>query len=185
MRAIRELRGKCVVLGVTGGIAAYKSVALCRSLVRAETELHVLLTKAATRFVPPLPFERLTRRPARVSSAKTDRREIAELAARLDLLIVAPLTANTLARLSFELGGEMLVDVALATRAPLLLAPAMEPAMWRHPATCENARRLSERGAAFVGPAEGRLASGAFGLGRMAEPSAILSLARRCLARAA
>ena len=185
MAAIQELRGKRIVLGVTGGIAAYKSVGLCRSLVRAETELHVLLTKTATRFVPPLPFERLTGRAAHVSSAETNRREIAELAERLDLLIVAPLTANTLSKLAVGIGGGMLLDVALATRAPLLLAPAMEPGMWRHPATCENAQRMSERGAAFVGPAEGRLASGAFGLGRMAEPSEIISRARRCLARAA
>ncbi|UCE85665.1 MAG: hypothetical protein JSU66_15250 [Deltaproteobacteria bacterium] len=185
MRQAHDLEDKRIGLGVTGGIAAYKSAALCRSLVRAGACVDALLTPAATRFIAPLPFQCITGRPVLVHPADADAGEIAALAAGLDLLIIAPLTANTLARLALRLGGDVLVDVALATRAPLLLAPAMEPEMWQHPATRRHAAGLLERGATCVGPGEGRLASGAAGLGRMAEPHEILDRARRCLARAA
>ncbi len=185
MRKAKDLEGKRIGLGVTGGIAAYKSAALCRELVGAGACVDAVLTPSATRFITPLPFERITGRPVHVSPRDADARQIDALAEALDLLIIAPLTANTLARLAFDLGGDVLVDLALATRAPWLLAPAMEPEMWRHPATRRNAQCLAERGATRVGPVEGRLASGAVGLGRMAEPHEILAQARRCLVRAA
>jgi phosphopantothenoylcysteine decarboxylase/phosphopantothenate--cysteine ligase len=185
VRKGKDLEGKRIALGVTGGIAAYKSAALCRELVGAGARVDALLTPSATRFITPLPFERITGRPVRVSRRDADAQPIDELAEALDLLIIAPLTAHTLARLAHGLGGDVLVDLALATRAPRLLAPAMEPEMWRHPATRRNAQCLAERGATLVGPAEGRLASGAVGLGRMVEPHEILAQARRCLVRAA
>jgi phosphopantothenoylcysteine decarboxylase/phosphopantothenate--cysteine ligase len=143
VRKGKDLEGKRIALGVTGGIAAYKSAALCRELVGAGACVDALLTPSATRFITPLPFERITGRPVRVSRRDADAQPIDELAEALDLLIIAPLTAHTLARLAHGLGGDVLVDLALATRAPRLLAPAMEPEMWRHPATRRNAQCLA------------------------------------------
>ncbi len=181
------LEGKSIVLGVTGGIAAYKAAALCSHLVKAGAVVDVIMTDAARQFIAPLTFQALTHRPVVTGMftllAETEIGHVS-LAQRADLLIIAPLTANTLARLAMGLADNMLTTTALATGAPLLLAPAMESHMWSNPLTQENVARLRERrDVTLVGPAEGRLASGALGVGRMAEPEEILDAACWVLAR--
>lgn len=181
------LEGKSIVLGVTGGIAAYKAAALCSSLVKAKATVDVILTSAACEFVSPLTFQALTHRPVVTEMfGLLDETEIGHvsLAKRADLLIVAPATANTIAKLAAGLADNMLTTTALATQAPILLAPAMESQMWLNPLTQANISRLrQERDVVLVGPGTGRLASGASGLGRMAEPDEILDAARWTLGR--
>jgi phosphopantothenoylcysteine decarboxylase / phosphopantothenate---cysteine ligase len=161
--------GKRVLLGVTGSIAAYKACELLRLLVGAGHEVVPLPTPGAERFV------------ARETFAALARREVPpELYPHLvhaDLLVVAPLSANTLAKLAHGLADTVLAEAALAFRGPLVLAPAMNVRMWEHPATQENAALLRRRGAVFVGPDEGELAEGEVGAGRMADPAVI---AARC-----
>lgn len=183
------LQDKRILLGVTGGIAAYKAADLASKLVQAGAQVDVILTAAATAFVAPLTFESLTHRAVHTDvlamAAAGEKREIAHisLAKAADLFIVAPATAQTLAKLALGLADDLLGATALSCPAPLLIAPAMESHMWEHPATQAHVRTLRERGATFVGPATGRLASGALGVGRMAEPSDILEMARTMLGR--
>ncbi len=158
-----------VVLGVTGGIAAYKACELCRLLVRAGHEVTPVLTPEATGFVATRTFEALARREAP--------RELYPHLASADLLVVAPLSANTLAKLAHGLADSLLTQLALAFRGPVLVAPAMNTRMWEHPATQANAALLAGRGVVFAGPAQGELAEGEVGWGRMAEPEEI---AARC-----
>ncbi|HMQ56854.1 MAG TPA: bifunctional phosphopantothenoylcysteine decarboxylase/phosphopantothenate--cysteine ligase CoaBC, partial [Anaerolineae bacterium] len=180
------LANKRVVLGVSGGIAAYKAAMLCSRLVQAGAQVEVVMTEAAQKFIAPLTFQALTHRPV-----YTDIFHIPEgeniphiaLADTTDLLLIAPATANTLGKIANGLANDLLSAIALATPAPLLLAPAMETDMWQHPATQSNVAKLQGWGAALVGPAEGRLASGATGPGRLAEPEVILEMARVVLAR--
>ncbi len=179
--------GKSVVLGVTGGIAAYKAAALCSQLVKAGAAVDVILTEAARQFVAPLTFQAVTHRPAVTEMffllAETEIGHVS-LAKRADVLIVAPATANTIAKLAAGLADNMLTTTALATRAPILLAPAMESQMWTSPLTQANVDRLRQyRDVTLVGPGEGRLASGATGVGRMAEPEEIVDAARWLLGR--
>jgi phosphopantothenoylcysteine decarboxylase/phosphopantothenate--cysteine ligase len=181
------LKDKSVVLGVTGGIAAYKAAALCSQLVKAGAVVDVILTDAAREFVSPLTFQALTHRPVVTEMfallAETEIGHVS-LARRADLLIIAPVTANTIAKLAAGLAGNMLATTALATQAPILLAPAMESHMWLNPLTQENVDRLRRlRDVTLVGPEEGRLASGASGVGRMAEPEEILDAACWVLGR--
>jgi len=184
----RLLNGKRVLLGVTGGIAAYKAADLCSKLVQAGAWVDVIMTEAATRFVSPLTFSALSNRPARVdmwSSPGGDPIPHVQMAAAADLVIVAPLSANTLAKLALGLADNLLTATLLATSMadPWILAPAMESHMWTNPVTQAHAAALRERGAIIVGPGEGRLASGAVGPGRMVEPAEILAAARLALAR--
>ncbi len=185
----RLLNGKRVLLGITGGIAAYKAADLCSKLVQAGAQVDVIMTEAATRFVSPLTFSALSNRPARVdmwSSPGGDPIPHVQMAAAADLVIVAPLSANTLARLALGLADNLLTATLLATplaAIPWILAPAMESHMWANPATQAHVATLRQRGAIIVGPGEGRLASGALGVGRMAEPAEILAAARLALAR--
>ena len=182
----RLLSGKRVLLGVTGGIAAYKAADLCSKLVQAGAGVDVIMTEAATRFVAPLTFSALTGRPARVDMwivPGGDPIPHVQMAAAADLVIVAPLSANTLARLALGLADNLLTATLLATEAPWVLAPAMESHMWSNPVTQAHAQTLRDRGAVQVGPGVGRLASGALGAGRMAEPAEILAAARGVLAR--
>ena len=181
------LEGKSIVLGVTGGIAAYKAAALCSHLVQAGAQVDVVLTDAAREFVAPLTFQALTHRPVVTEMfallAETDIGHVS-LAKRADLLIIAPATANTIAKLAAGMADNMLTTTALATRAPILLAPAMESQMWANPLTQANVARLCQaHDVVLVGPKEGRLASGASGPGRMAEPDEILDAACWALAR--
>jgi phosphopantothenoylcysteine decarboxylase/phosphopantothenate--cysteine ligase len=184
--ADRLLAGKRVLLGVTGGIAAYKAADLCSKLVQAGAQVDVILTEAATRFVAPLTFSAISGRPARVDLWTEPAGEAiphVRMAAAADLAVVAPLSANTLAKMALGLADNLLTSTLLATVAPLALAPAMESHMWLHPATQANLATLVSRGALVVGPGQGRLASGALGVGRMAEPVEILAAARLLLAR--
>ena len=191
----RLLTGKRVLLGVTGGIAAYKAADLCSKLAQAGAEVDVIMTEAAARFVAPLTFAALSGRPARVDMWTSPGGESiphVRMAAAADLVIVAPLSANTLAKLALGLADNLLTSTLLATplaplpgerTVPWVLAPAMESHMWANPATQEHAATLRARGAILVGPGEGRLASGASGVGRMAEPAAIMAAARGALAQ--
>jgi phosphopantothenoylcysteine decarboxylase/phosphopantothenate--cysteine ligase len=158
-----------VLVGVTGGIAAYKACELVRLLVKAGHEVIPLVTSAAERFVRAETFHALARR-----SPSADPYPHLENA---DLLVVAPLTANTLAKLANGLADNLVTEAALAHGGPVLLAPAMNTRMWNHPATQTNVRVLRSRGVEFVGPVEGELGEGESGIGRMAEPRDIF---RRC-----
>lgn len=163
-----------ILVGVTGGIAAYKACTLVRLLVRAGHDVYPILTESAERFVSAETFFALARR-----SPSTDPYPHLE---RADLLVVAPLTANTLARLAHGLADDLLTEAALAHTGPLLVAPAMNVRMWEHPATQANVALLRARGVGFVGPEEGELAEGEVGAGRMAEPEEIAAAVERALA---
>ena len=154
-----------ILLGVTGGIAAYKACTLVRLLVRAGHEVHPVLTAGAERFVAAETFAALARRPPSDDPYPH--------LGRFDLLVVAPLTANTLARLAHGLAGDVLTEAALAHSGPVLVAPAMNTRMWQHPATQANVATLRSRGVQVVGPSEGELAEGEEGVGRMVEPEEI------------
>jgi phosphopantothenoylcysteine decarboxylase / phosphopantothenate---cysteine ligase len=162
-----------VLVGVTGGIAAYKACELVRLLVRAGHEVVPLVTPGAERFVRAETFFALARR----SPAE----DLYLHLTRADLLVVAPLTANTLAKLAYGEADNLVSEAALAHRGPVLLAPAMNPRMWSHPATQANVETLRSRGAAIVGPDEGETAEGEWGVGRMAEPEEIFRRARELL----
>jgi phosphopantothenoylcysteine decarboxylase / phosphopantothenate---cysteine ligase len=163
-----------ILLGVSGGIAAYKACELLRTLVREGHEVIPIVTSSAERFVTAETFAALARR-----SVEDDPYPHLE---RADLYVIAPLTANTMAKLAHGLADNVLTEAALAHRGPLVLAPAMNDRMWSHPATKANAELLRSRGAVFVGPAEGELAEGGSGVGRMAEPHAIAQRIRELLA---
>jgi phosphopantothenoylcysteine decarboxylase/phosphopantothenate--cysteine ligase len=162
-----------VLLGVTGGIAAYKACELCRLLVKEGHDVTPLVTPGAERFVTGETFRALARRPPGD--------DVYLHLARADLLVVAPCTANTLAKLAHGLSDNVLTEAALAHRGPTLVAPAMNPRMWSHPATRANAETLRARGVVLVGPDEGETAEGELGVGRMAEPDEILHAARSLL----
>jgi len=186
MSKIKVLQNKRIILGITGGIAAYKSATICSRLVQAGALVDVVMTEPAQKFITPLTFKALTHRPIYTDMFAIPNNEniphIA-LADAADLLIIAPATANTMGKLANGLADNLLAAIALATPAPILLAPAMETDMWQHPATQANVQTLQSWGVDFVGPAEGRLASGAMGQGRMVEPDEVLGMARRVLAR--
>lgn len=165
-----------VLLGVSGGIAAYKACELARLLVRAGHEVVPLLTPGAERFVRAETFRALARRPA-------DDDPYPHLT-RADLLVVAPCTANTLAKLAHGLADSVLTEAALAHRGPILLAPAMNPRMWAHAATQANAAALRARGVELIGPDEGEMAEGEWGVGRMSEPEEIAARCAELLAPA-
>jgi phosphopantothenoylcysteine decarboxylase / phosphopantothenate---cysteine ligase len=159
-----------VLLGVTGGIAAYKACDLLRLLVKDGHDVTPLLTADAERFVTAHTFEALAR--------KETPRDLYPHLVGADLLVIAPLSANTLAKLAHGLADNVLTQAALAVRGPVLVAPAMNVRMWEHPATQANLRLLAERGVHVIGPEEGELAEGEHGVGRMSEPEAIFA---RCL----
>jgi phosphopantothenoylcysteine decarboxylase / phosphopantothenate---cysteine ligase len=162
-----------VLLGVTGGIAAYKACELCRLLVRAGHQVTPVLTPDAERFVTAHTFEALARREAP--------RDLYPHLVDADLLVVAPLSANTLAKLAHGLADNVLTQLALAFRGPVVAAPAMNIRMWEHPATQANAKALAERGVELLGPAAGELAEGENGPGRMVEPEVIFARVQELL----
>ena len=184
---VKVLQNKQIILGITGGIAAYKAVEVASRLVKAGAVVDVVMTEAATHFVAPLTFQAITHRPVSLEMFALLRDvEIGHvsLAYRADLLIIAPLTANTLAKLAHGIADNLLTAVALDTPAPILIAPAMETGMWENPITQDNLTRLREqRDVTVVGPRAGRLASGRMGMGRMAEPAEIVEAARWVLGR--
>jgi phosphopantothenoylcysteine decarboxylase/phosphopantothenate--cysteine ligase len=177
------LRGRVVVLGVTGGIAAYKAVDVCRQLVDAGAHVAPVLTADAHRFVGALTFSALASEPVR--SQLFDGPEPiphTHLGRRADLVVVAPATATLLARYAAGIADDLLTATLLATRAPVLVAPAMHTEMWEHPAVRANVAILTERGVHVVGPDAGHLAGGDHGPGRLAAPDAIVDAAAAVLA---
>ena len=179
------MEGRRIIVGVSGSIAAYKAVLLVRLLVRAGAEVRVLMTPAATRFVAPLTFSTLAK-----SAVLTDVASEAgwnnhvELGLWADAYVIAPATANTLAHLANGLCDTVLAAVYLSARCPVLLAPAMDVDMWRHPSTRANAERLASFGNVLIPVGEGELASGLRGAGRLAEPEDILAAIARTLTEA-
>src|SRR5581483_4995222 len=163
-----------VLLGVTGGIAAYKACELTRLLVTAGHDVVPLVTPGARRFVAEETFLALARRPAH--------EDLYPHLTRADLLVVAPCTANTLAKLAHGIADNVLTEAALAHRGPVVVAPAMNPRMWSHPATRANVQTLLARGVELVGPDEGETAEGEWGVGRMAEADEIAARAEQLLA---
>ena len=169
------LAEKRIVLGVSGGIAAYKACDLVSRLKKQGAQVRVVLTKHACEFVPPLTFETLSGNPAYTDAF--DRKfeiEHVALAKWADAMVVAPATANALAKMAAGIADDLLTTTLLAVTAPVVAAPAMNAAMWRHPATQANAALLRSRGVRFVGPASGHLACGDDDVGRMSEPEAIV-----------
>ena len=169
------LKDKHIALGVTGGIAAYKACDLVSRLVKQGAQVRVVLTEHACRFVPPLTFETLSGNPAYTDTfAPRAEMEHISLAKWADALVIAPATANCLAKLANGIADDLLSTTALAMNAPLLIAPAMNANMWRHPATRANLDVLLSRSVRTVGPGTGRLACGDDDVGRMAEPAEII-----------
>ncbi len=168
-----ELTGKNIVLGVTGGIAAYKAVELASRMKKAGAQVHVIMTKAALEFVTELTFREITGNPVatdmwgRVQEFHVEHIALAQLA---DLMIVAPATANLIAKTAAGLADDLLTTTLLATKAPVFLAPAMNTGMFENPVTQENLKRLRERGFHIIEPASGELACGTRGVGRLPEP---------------
>ena len=161
---------KNIVLGVTGSIAAYKAADLTSLLVKKGHDVHVVMTESARRFITPLTLQTLSKHP--VTTDVFDEQESwcpghIELADRADLLLIAPASAAALARLACGLADDAITCIALATRAPVLIAPAMNGKMWSHPATVQNTETLRTRGVHFIGPDEGLLACGYEGAGRL------------------
>jgi phosphopantothenoylcysteine decarboxylase/phosphopantothenate--cysteine ligase len=173
-----------VALGVAGGIGAYKAVEVARLLQKRGHDVRAVMTRSARRFVGPLTFEAITRHPVVTSQftpgMNSDIEHIA-LASEAKILLVAPATANIIAKLAHGLADDFLSALALATKAPVLLAPAMNTNMWEHPATQANLAALAARGVRFVEPGEGYLACGWIGKGRLAEPEAIVDAVDRLL----
>lgn len=166
----------CVVLGISGGIACYKACEVTRLLIQAECDVHVVMTRSAQQFVTPLTFQALTGHPVSTDLfdlTQESRIGHIELADMANLVVIAPTTADTVARLSIGRADDVLTAVVLATKAPVLLCPSMNVNMWDHPATQENLRKVKSYGYHVIEPGEGYLACGWTGKGRLAEPEVI------------
>ncbi len=175
--------GRRVLLGVTGGIAAYKAAELARALTEAGAEVRVVMTEAAREFVSPVTFAALTGNPVYTDLFSEPEKVLhIRLAREAEVVVVAPATARLMARLAAGIADDLLTSVLLATRAPVVLAPAMHTEMWDHPATRANLRKLVEMGVSLVPPDEGRLASGDWGVGRLAALERILEAVEEALA---
>jgi phosphopantothenoylcysteine decarboxylase / phosphopantothenate---cysteine ligase len=184
MEPITLLRNKRIVLGVTGSIACYKVIYLASKLTQAGAIVEVIMTAAAQQFVTPLSFRSVTGRPVHIDMWALDEHvHHVGLGESADLLIVAPATAHTMAKLAQGLADNLLTVTALAARCPTMVAPAMDGGMYDHPATQANMAILKERGVYFAGPTTGRMASGLSGMGRMIEPTDLLAHARLLLAK--
>ncbi len=185
MEPITLYQNKHIVLGVCGGIAAYKAADLASKLTQAGAWVDTVLTGAALNFVGAVTFAALTGRKVYSDADLWDHSAHVPhvtLGHQADLVIIAPATANTLAKLAHGVADNMVSIVALAARSPVLVAPAMDVGMWEHPATQANVETLRQRDVLFAGPEAGRMASGLTGLGRMSEPSEIFGRARLALA---
>jgi phosphopantothenoylcysteine synthetase/decarboxylase len=172
------MKNPVVILGVTGSIAAFKAAEIASQLVKEGADVHVVMTPHACDFITPLTMQTLSRNPVVTASwnaQTTWKPGHIELADRADVLLVAPATANVIAELAHGLASHPLAEIALATRAPLLIAPAMNGKMWDHPATQANVELLESRGAEIVGPDEGLLACGYEGQGRLATVQQIVA----------
>lgn len=178
-----ELAGRRIVLGVSGGIAAYKAVEICRRLIDAGAHVMPVLTIGATRFVGPLTFSALASEPARTSLFEgPEPIPHTRLGQTCDLVVVAPATARVIGHYAAGISNDLLTATLLATRAPVLLAPAMHTEMWEHPAVQDNLSLLRRRGVHIVDPESGRLAGGDIGAGRLADPARVVEAAADILA---
>lgn len=178
------LTGKTIILGVTGGIAAYKAVELLRLLTKSGAAVHVIMTKAATEFVTPLTFQTLSGNPVHTEIFNLiTEQEIGHisLADRADLFVIAPATANFIGKLANGIADELLTTTVMATRAPVLIAPAMNVNMYENPIYRENEEKLRRHGYLFADPVQGYLACGWEGKGKMLEPAQILEEAQSAL----
>ncbi len=184
MEPITLFQGKRILLGITGSIAAYKVVDLASKLTQAGALVDVVMTEAAQKFVTPLTFRSVTGRPVYVDMWGLDDhvRHVA-LAEQADLMVIAPATAHTLAKLAHGLADNLLTVTAVAARCPMMVAPAMDGGMYESPATQANVDTLKARGVQFIGPTAGRMASGLSGLGRMVEPAELMAYIRLALAK--
>jgi len=183
---MNPISNKRITLGVTGSIACYKAADLASKLTQAGALVDVILTQSATQFITPLTFQSVTGRKAYTDADLWgDQGHVQHigLGHATDLIVAAPLTANTMAKLAHGIADNLFTVTALAARCPLVIAPAMDGGMFSHPATQANLNTLIERGAVVVGPEAGHLASGMVGVGRMSEPTAILGIIRHTLAR--
>ena len=182
------LNGRRIVLGVAGGISAYKAVEVLRLLTAAGADVRVIMTEAATRFVGEVTFRELSYHPVAIDlfaePRAGDTMQHMSLAEQADLILVVPATANIMAKMACGMADNLLLATLLATRAPILLAPAMDHDMYLHPATQANIQRLASWGVHFVGPEEGQLARRNVGKGRLSDPEAIVDAAARILAQA-
>jgi phosphopantothenoylcysteine decarboxylase/phosphopantothenate--cysteine ligase len=178
------MKGKRIVLGVTGSIAAYKAADLASKLVKLKHNVQVVMTRDALKFITPLTLQTMSRNP--VTTSFEDEQDQwhpghIEIADKADLVVIAPATAHIIAELAHGLAGDILTTVCLATKAPLLIAPAMNGKMWLHPATQTNAELLSSRGVEFIGPEKGILACGYEGIGRLWEVDGIVERVQQML----
>jgi phosphopantothenoylcysteine decarboxylase/phosphopantothenate--cysteine ligase len=178
------LDGRRIVLGVCGSIASYKGADIASKLTQAGADVDVILTRAAQQFVTPLTFRGLTRRIVftdMFEPASSMAEEHVELARAADAVVIAPASATTIARIAHGLADDMLSLTVLATTAPVIVAPAMDAQMWENAATRANVETLRDRGVVFVGPEEGRLASGRMGYGRLVDTETLLGAVRQAL----
>jgi len=178
------LKGRKIILGVTGGIAAYKAAELVRELVKAQAEVHVVMTRNAQAFITPLTFQTLSGNPVTTELfnliAESEIGHIA-LADRAEVLVIAPATANIIGKIAAGIADDMLTTIVMATQAPVLLAPAMNVHMWENPICQENIQSLRSRGYHFIDPEAGELACGYEGIGRLAEIPVIVEEIRALL----
>lgn len=183
---MNRLSQKTIILGVTGGIAAYKAAEICSSLVKTGAEVHVVMTEGATHFVGPATFRALTGNPVIIGlwdePAKHEITHVA-LPDRADAFLIAPATANILGKIAWGIADDMLSTMVMATTAPVILAPAMNRKMWENPVVNENVRRLESLGYILLNPEAGRLACGEEGVGRLADVSVILQAVEDVLQR--
>lgn len=173
---MNELAGKKILLGISGGIAAYKSAALCRQFKQHGADVRVIMTAAAARFITPLTLQALSGQPVHCDLFEAESASgmgHIELARWADRIVIAPATAQTIARLAHGQADDLLAATVLASESPVLLAPAMNHVMWQHPATVANTELLASRGVIILGPAAGEQACGENGPGRMLEPDEI------------
>ncbi len=180
------LNNKTIILGITGSIAVYKAAELASKLTQSGATVEIIMTEAATRFVSPLTFRSLTNRPVVTSMWELDSEfniEHVALAEAADIVVIAPATANIMAKLAVGIADDMLSCTVLATRAPVIIAPAMHSGMWENSITQENVAKLKARGLVFVEPEYGRLASGGMGQGRFAEIEKIVGTISQVLGR--
>lgn len=184
---MEKLTGKCVVLGITGGIAAYKMANVASALRKSGADVHVIMTKNATEFITPLTFETLTNNRCIVDTFARDFQydvTHVSLAKKADLFVIAPATANVIAKMAHGLADDMLTTTVLASRCPKLVAPAMNTAMLENPVTQDNIAALRRYGFEIIEPACGMLACQDVGSGKLPEPEVILDHIARCIARA-
>lgn len=179
------LEGREILIGISGGIAAYKTAALVSRLVQARAGVSVIMTRSATELIRPKTFEALTGRPVRWQMFGPGSHPHIEAATQAELLCVAPATANFLAKAAIGLADDLLSTVVLAFEGPVILAPAMNERMWRKPAVQRNVRQLEQDGFLFIGPEEGYLSCGMVGMGRMADPEKIFQLIQKILTESA